>query len=379
VYQPNFTEPSWGTRLAVGGLVLWAHFALIDRLLPARALEGGLQGLAQAPLQLRVVPLEEAPGAQVTPQVPAGRWRRPETGAPSAHAAATPSVIPDITPALAATATATATDGDADADAADAARVTAPTNTHAASRSVTRAPPDAGPGQFRVHVPSSQVLVYELTGQSRDQRVVGSAELHWSHDGRRYEARLIERRPAGLRVQRSVGALSGAGLLPERYSDQPARGGSEQAAHFEHAPMASTPGRIRFSGNQVDVPLQPGAQDRLSVLMQLAALAGGRARTQPGGLVRGERLTLQVATVREAPAWTFQVEGEETLGLPGGDQRTHRLRHAPSAAYEPTLELWLAPALDYLPVRVLLQHPGGDRLDLRWAGADRNAHARPPP
>jgi hypothetical protein len=43
----------------------------------------------------------------------------------------------------------------------------------------------------------------------------------------------------------------------------------------------------------------------------------------------------------------------------------------PLGTFEPALEVWLAPALDYAPVRMRLTQPAGDSLDYQWSGTDR--------
>ncbi|HET6828428.1 MAG TPA: DUF3108 domain-containing protein, partial [Ramlibacter sp.] len=74
---------------------------------------------------------------------------------------------------------------------------------------------------------------------------------------------------------------------------------------------------------------------------------------------------------RGAEPWTFTVEGEEELALPGGTRRTLKLLRMPRKEYDYKLELWLAPGMDYAPVRLRLTYPNGDWLDQRWASTDK--------
>jgi hypothetical protein len=165
--------------------------------------------------------------------------------------------------------------------------------------------------------------------------------------------------PLPARLQRSVGALTGDGLAPTRYADR-TRG--EQATHFERGP-----GRIVFSSNRPDVPLQPGAQDRVSVLVQLAALAAA----DPARLATGTVVALQTAGTRDAERWDFVVDGPEDLALPGGAVSAVKLTRAPQREYDLRLELWLGPGPDYAPVRLRLTPPNGDWLDMQWSGTDK--------
>jgi hypothetical protein len=108
-------------------------------------------------------------------------------------------------------------------------------------------------------------------------------------------------------------------------------------------------------------------QDRLSVIIQLAALvASAPARYPVGGSI-----TLPVAGTSDADDWLFTIEGEEELQLPGGKLRTLKLQRVPRKAYDVKVELWLAAQQDYAPVRLRLTNPNGESADERWSGTDR--------
>ncbi len=203
-------------------------------------------------------------------------------------------------------------------------------------------------------------LRYAVSGHTRERAVTGQATLTWQHDGQHYEAHL-EQDGEGLmrRHQRSAGRVTAMGLAPRRYAE---RARHEEAVHFEQD------GRLAiFSANRPPAPMQDGAQDRLSVLLQLGARIAARPQAYPPGA----QLEVQAATTREALIWRFQVEGAEELQLPGGHQATLRLVRRPAGEFEPRLEVWLAPGLDYAPVRLRLTQHNGDHLDYRWSGTDR--------
>ncbi len=201
---------------------------------------------------------------------------------------------------------------------------------------------------------------YEVTARHRGMLLPGSAEFAWRHDGQAYEALLRITVPgAPERMQSSAGRRGPEGLRPLRFA---ARVRSEEAAHFDR-----DGGRIVFSSNRPPAALHAGAQDRVSVLLQLAALAAA----DPALLAPGSRIVLQVAGTREAEDWTFEVDGTEDLRLPGGTLRAHKLTRAPQREYDLRLELWLAPGPAYGPVRLRLTPPNGDWLDVQWSGTDK--------
>lgn len=221
-------------------------------------------------------------------------------------------------------------------------------------------PPGAGTGQAPsttpppVRLPSPTRLAFNVNGQAKGFVYQARAELLWQHDGSRYEARQeVSAFLLGSRAQRSVGAITAQGLLPERFSD---RNRSEQAAHFDYAK-----GRVIFSANTPEAPMGPGAQDRLSVFIQLGALLAA----DPGRFVPGTQVTLTTVSARSADRWTFTIEGPETLDLPAGPTPTLKLQRLPRKDYDQKAELWVAPALGYLPVRIRLTQANGDFADLQ--------------
>lgn len=209
-------------------------------------------------------------------------------------------------------------------------------------------------------IPGSVRLRYGVTGLSRGQSWTLTGQLLWRHDGSQYEARLEYASPLlASRSQHSTGRITAEGLEPLRFAD---KGRGERATHFER-----DSGMLVFSSNTPQQPLLPGAQDRLSVFLQLAAmLAGDPAKFPPG-----TGISLQTAGTRDAQPWLFMVEGDESLDLPGGTVAARKLVRHPRHDYDIRIELWLGTAMDYVPVRIRLTQPNGDFVDQQWLSTDR--------
>jgi hypothetical protein len=129
------------------------------------------------------------------------------------------------------------------------------------------------------------------------------------------------------------------------------------AAHFEREK-----GKVSFSANTPDTPLLAGAQDQLSIFMQMAAMLAG----DPRGFPEGSTLSFQAVGPRSADTWVFTVGGTGTQSLAGGELEAVHLWRNPSGEYDPKTEVWLAPALGYLPVRIRLTQRNGDFVDQQW-------------
>jgi hypothetical protein len=224
----------------------------------------------------------------------------------------------------------------------------------------TPAPAAAAAAAVSISIPASMHLRYHVTTQVKQQTSPGTSELAWRHDGTSYEARFEIAAPSSRpRVQHSAGNIGHQGLEPARFGE---RHRGEQAAHFDRDRQ-----RVVFSNNRPATPLAPGAQDRLSVLLQLAALAAG----SPDKFTAGASVAIQTATTREADSWVFTVEGEEELQLPGGRLPAVKLTRPPRGEFDQRVEVWLAPGQAYVPVRLRLTQPNGDWVDHQWSATDR--------
>lgn len=218
-----------------------------------------------------------------------------------------------------------------------------------------RAKPRAAPATAKLppaQPPASTRLLYDVTGNVKGLGYKAQGALDWTVTDGRYEARM-EMRVAllGSRSQTSTGLIGPNGLEPERFAD---KSRSEKAAHFDAAQR-----RIRFSNNAPEVPLQPGAQDRLSLFLQLAGLLQAR----PQAYTTGQTVDMQVAGTGDAPIWRFDVGEESTISLPAGEFKVRHLVRQPRKEFDSTVEMWLAPSLNHLPVRLRVKQSNGDVAD----------------
>ncbi|MEI8028458.1 MAG: DUF3108 domain-containing protein [Comamonadaceae bacterium] len=220
----------------------------------------------------------------------------------------------------------------------------------------TRSLRDLGAAVGAVKIPDSVRIKYQVETNKFPYRL--NAELRWEKNAESYDARL-ELSAFGLsRVQTSHGQITPEGLAPTRFSDKYR---SEVAAHFNREK-----GKVTFSANTPDVTLLSGAQDRLSILVQLASMMAGA----PGRFPTDTLIATQTIGPRDAAVWLFTVRGEESLRLPGGDQITLKLVRNPREEFDQKVELWLAPTLGYLPARIKITEQNGDYVDQKWLSTE---------
>ena len=203
-------------------------------------------------------------------------------------------------------------------------------------------------------VPPSVRLLYTVKALSKGANTQGSGRLDWSHDGQTYQASLTAKILFfTVMSQTSTGRLSDKGIAPERFTDSRRSG---RAAHFERST-----GKIRYSNNAPDAALLPGAQDRLTVNFQLSALFNAR----PDAYSEGQTLRLPVSSHDLAEVWLFRVGPTSHQTLPAGEIVTRQLTRSPRKEFDRKVDIWLAPAMAHLPVRLRITEPSGDFLDMQ--------------
>jgi hypothetical protein len=315
-----------------------------------------LCGLSAA-AHLLVLELVAQRAAALPPAPPGGealrlrltRAARPPAGAPADVAPpARPAARPAAEDAAAAAAAPEAVSTPAKDTVAAPAPVSAPSPSPAAAPAEPAgAPLVQMPSRYRVRMPDPVRLSYALTRQApgAPAAAAGSAGIDWRNDGERYS----------LHVDGVLGALSSeggsgdAGIAPRRAGED--REGARLVTEFD--PDGH---RIVFAASGASVPDAVGAQDRASVLMQLAGI-GLAEPDQIQGQVQGE-LRIVVAGSDGAEIARYRVMGQEEVATALGGIAAWRLAQVTPPGRE-RLELWLAPGHGWLPVQLRLTRPDG--------------------
>jgi hypothetical protein len=352
----NTGRPSRRTLAWLAGVVLLVHVSLLlgmsgvlDFQLPERA------SAQVSPLQTRMI-APPAPAAPVA--APAPKLHRPriaqEVAPEPAHAPA--EEAPVSTPAEPVQTSEAAPQTPATPEAPPVT-ATAPATTTASEPSVSLPPAEVLPHIPLGALPPSSLLRYDLTGQEKGLTYYASGELNWQHNDQAYALALsVKAFLVGSRHWRSVGDITAAGLAPRRFSDS-WRG--ERASHFDREKN-----RIVFSSNAPEVPLIAGAQDQISLYVQLAAaMAGSPERFTPGS-----RLQIQTVTLRDALPWLLTFEQNETLSINGKSLKTVKWVCQPRNRFDAKVEFWVAAQYHWLPVRIRITQVSGNFIDLNLRG-----------
>lgn len=209
------------------------------------------------------------------------------------------------------------------------------------------APPPPEPRRYKVDMPPPAALTMDVARTDADgTRWSGEALLSWNYGEDTYRInfeagiRVVFTR-VNLAVLSSEGAVAATGFAPVKMTEK-RRGRAMTATHFDWSAN-----RITFSASQKTYPLTPGAQDKASVPLQLAAIARGDV-----GQLTGD-IDIQVGEDKDAAVFRFVVVGQEEIETRLGKLQTWHLSRPPKeGSYRSRLDVWLAPARGWYPVQI---------------------------
>ncbi|MBQ5948209.1 DUF3108 domain-containing protein [Massilia sp. ST3] len=214
-------------------------------------------------------------------------------------------------------------------------------------------PPAPGPApapelpRYTVDMPPAADILLDVARVDADgTRWSGEALLSWQLGQDAYRIRIeagikVVFARVNLVVLTSEGRLGAAGFAPVKMTEK-RRGRALTATHFDW-----DGNKISFSASEASYPLAPGAQDKASVPLQLAAIARGDPAQLKGDI------DILVGEDRDASVFRFQVVGQEEIVTRLGRLQTLHLTRPPKpGSYKSRLDVWLAPAHGWVPVQI---------------------------
>ncbi len=342
---------AWRGLMAAVAISLIAHCAVLEGSAGTFALKTEIPQ-ATASLRTRIIDIggaeSQVPARTIAPQ------SQPSRTVPSPNSAAAPLDAPK-TPRTDESSVQVPS-ASQESIALDAAKIIAPPDQSIADLSPATLPVAQSLGgrvesfsaATQIQLPGNMVLDYVATSAQRGRSRDAIGQLNWKTDGQNYELR-IGSSLMGIAVLdwTSVGRIAEQGLSPARFADR--RGlRSERAAHFR-----ADIGKIQFSNNRPEAPLLLGAQDRISVLVQLS----GFLRANAERLAKGDTIAIQVANTDLAEMWELRFEGVEEVLVPAGKMQAYKFARQARREFDQGLQVWLAAQVQFMPVRILQSSP----------------------
>lgn len=209
--------------------------------------------------------------------------------------------------------------------------------------------------------------------------IYGQAQVEWVRQDMRYQVRVDASvgpsfAPLGSQRWTSEGDITQAGLVPRRFE-----------SINKLLISSGTPRRVTFHTDEVELsdghrePKLPLVQDPASHYIQLAYMA----LLKPDTLKVGGTLSMPLAWTKQQDTVVYDIEAQEALDTPLGKIDTFRLKPRPLASQkerekergEVLAEIWIAPSLQYLPIRMLLRQGKLNYVDMKMDKMPQQAAA----
>lgn len=206
------------------------------------------------------------------------------------------------------------------------------------------------------NLPPSVDLNYTIRARQHGLTINGDAQVRWQAGEGRYSIATESRAALFGKIleNRSEGAVDDYGIAPASFYEKRFRKDGNTTSFKRDTKT------ISFSEGDETYPLKGGEQDRTSAPWQLLAIA----RAAPDKFKPGSEWSFFVAGRRDAEAWTFKVVKNESVQTGQGEvNAVHLVKAPPPDAQGQQVDLWLAPSLDWLPVRIRFNDADGDYVD----------------
>lgn len=208
----------------------------------------------------------------------------------------------------------------------------------------------------KVNLPPSAELNYAITARQSGFSLSGHAVLHWHQADNQYSIATETRAMLVGKIleTKSVGSIDAFGLAPSTFYEKHLRKDATTTT-FDRAGNT-----IRYTHSTQSYPIKGGEQDRSSATWQLVAIARAAAeKFKPGS-----EWVFFTAGQHDAEPWTFKVLESEKISTPlGAMNAVHIVKAPPPDAKGQQLDIWLAPALEWYPVRLRFINPDGSSID----------------
>lgn len=209
-----------------------------------------------------------------------------------------------------------------------------------------------------INLPPSAELNYTIKANIRGLTLDGKGVIQWVGAREKYQLFFETRATlAGtLLTESSEGAIDSFGIAPNVFTLKRFRK-EAVAVVFDRKAR-----QVNFAGDVPPHLLQGGEQDRLSVLWQLLSVA----RAAPARFKPGSAWTFYVLGQHDGEAWTFKVQEAQRLRTPLGEYNVlHVLRMPQENSGSQQMDIWLAPALEWFPVKLRISEKNGDYIEQR--------------
>jgi len=218
--------------------------------------------------------------------------------------------------------------------------------------------------KYPTNLAPSADLRYAVQADRSGLSIDGEADMNWqvigSSPNQTYRIKTETRAPifGKILAANSVGDINTFGLAPYKYEETQRKKPTYQTIFNQKTR------KITFSDSSATYPLNGGEQDRTSAIWQLVSIARG----SPKKFIPKSQWSFFVAGRRDAEEWTFSVDEKVTLPTSFGALSAV---HVSKQAGDQRIDIWLAPTMEWYPVRIKYRDANGDTIEQNLAHVNK--------
>lgn len=217
--------------------------------------------------------------------------------------------------------------------------------------------------KHKFNLPPSATLNYAIQAQQSGLQLSGESVLKWNATDSKFK---IDSETRAMLVGKilqssSEGDIDDYGLAPAVFTEK--RFHKDQTT----ATFNRDSKQITFNGSDSTYPILGGEQDRNSAIWELIAIA----RASHTKFKEDSVWDFFVAGQHDADVWQFKVDKQESIRTRMGNMNAVHVIKLPQHPKAQQVDIWLAPSMEWYPVRLRYTEPNGDYVEQVLEGVEK--------
>jgi hypothetical protein len=207
----------------------------------------------------------------------------------------------------------------------------------------------------KFNLPPSANLTYAIQAQQGGIQLSGEGVLKWTASDSHFQIDSETKAMLFGKIlqSKSEGDIDDYGLAPASFTEKRLRKDQTTTTFNRDSKL------ISFNSSSDTYPILGGEQDRNSAIWELIAIA----RASHTKFKEDSMWDFFVAGQHDADVWQFKVDKQESIRTRVGNMNAVHVIKLPQHAKGQQVDIWLAPGMEWYPVRLRYTEPNGDYVE----------------
>lgn len=207
----------------------------------------------------------------------------------------------------------------------------------------------------KFNLPPSANLTYAIQAQQSGIQLSGEAVLKWTASDNHFQIDSETKAMLFGKIlqSKSDGEIDEYGLAPNSFTEKRLRKDQTTTTFNRDSKL------ISFNSSSDTYPILGGEQDRNTAIWELIAIA----RASHAKFKEDSVWDFFVAGQHDADVWQFKVDKQESIRTRVGNMNAVHVIKLPQHAKGQQVDIWLAPGMEWYPVRLRYTEANGDYVE----------------